>query len=531
MWSRTLIACTSRKLIYLNDRMFSFRLKFEFHINLIASIVKLKSSTLPLAIGGSIVFLTLLLTSVASAQGAGTPWTQPYRLSSQAGQVGDQIMFADPFGYVHLIWPETGLMADQTVLYYSRFDGETWTVPTDILLIPPAATISATFDLDGLLHLLFTRGDNGTIYYTKASIQDAISAQAWQKPKPLGLSARQISFKVDSIGVFHLLYSGYEQNAPGIYYIYSDDDGQTWSKPVWLDPDIPPDMAPSQIQLELGEENSLHAAWLYWDQEFMGRWIRYANSFDQGQSWSAPFTIDDSEAGSGELRLPWPSMAVNGNEVHLIWAGDVETHREHRFSSDLGRTWNQAVFVFGDLHGGALGHGLALDTLGRMHFLGQIRWPQGIYHAYWSQGRWSIPNMIYLIAQNDAEEQGERIHAHRVRVAIRTGNQMVVTFTTSPSDPQSILYAMHMTMADVPALDIARLPEQTPAPTIDSGLGSASPMPPTESPTGIPNPDTILDSEAPRENQPSSGLMWGILPVVLLVAGVVIVRYLFRRNG
>lgn len=479
-----------------------------------------------------IIILSLVSSLKVKAQGGGTDWSQPFRLSSQNGQVGDQIMFADIFGYVHLFWPETGNLENQPILYYSRFDGETWTLPVDIYIAPASTSISATFDIKGNLHLLFTDGGNGNVYYTKASIQDATSAQGWQSPRRLEFTAKSISFRIDSGGVFHLLYSGFNRNEPGMYYTNSLDEGQTWSRSIWLDPDIPPNLSPWEIQLELGDENSLHATWLYWDQDFLGRWIRYANSFDQGQSWSTPYTIDEVEAGSDDLRLPWPIMALNGQEVHIIWAGDSQTHRKHRFSSDLGRTWNQSRFVFGDLHGAALGHGLALDANGRLHFFGQIRWPQGIWQAYWEQGRWSSPTMIYLIAQDAFEPLEGRIHAHRVRVAIRSGNQLMVTFTTSPGDPQSILYEMHMNMQDVQALDTLSLPEQFPEPTSDSGSVLNSPTLLPEIPTEeMPNLDTTLDPNPSISMSPAVELIWGIVPAIVLLVGVLAFRFLNRRNN
>lgn len=88
-----------------------------------------------------------------------------------------------------------------------------------------------------------------------------------------------------------------------------------------------------------------------------------------------------------------------------------------------------------------------------------------------------------------------------------------------------------MTMPNVPALEILPLPEQIPAPIFDSDLVSTSPTPLQEIPTGVPNLDAILDPGPSRVSTPSNGLIWGILPVVFLVAGVIIIRFLFRRNG
>jgi hypothetical protein len=491
----------------------------------------MKKITSFLTVGVLILLITLSVTSWAGAQSSDSYWTQPYPLSSQSGQVGIQTVFADSFGYIHLFWPETGLSENTTFLYYSRFDGETWSSPVDIVLAPASTRITATVDLAGNLHLLYSNRHTGDVFYTRSPIQQATSAQGWEKPRQLDISVQWMDFKVDSLGTYHLLFSGFEQDEPGVYHTNSFDEGQTWSRPAWLDPDKPADLTPTEIQLEMGAENSLHAVWLYVDQDFVGRWIRYSHSMDQGQNWSVPFTIDKVEAGSQELRLPAPKLSVFGEDVHVVWAGDFLTHRKHRISRDSGASWNQGSFIFGDLHGQAIGDGLGLDTRGRLHFFGQIRWPQGIYHAYWNLGNWSTPSMIYLIAQDAFDPIGDRIHAHRIRAAIRSGNQLVVTFTTSPSDPQSILYAMQITLADVPAQVPLPLPEQAAAPTFDAELVPASPTSLPASPTKRPTLESPLDTGPSGTNPPSLGLMLGVLPVFLLVVGIIIVRFLSRRSN
>ena len=81
-------------------------------------------------------------------------------------------------------------------------------------------------------------------------------------------------------------------------------------------------------------------------------------------------------------------MIVQGKNVHVIWAAGSLPYRNHRFSTDRGLTWSAPVQIFGELHGQAFDD-LTVDRAGRVHFFAQIRYPMGIYHAYWDQSGWS----------------------------------------------------------------------------------------------------------------------------------------------
>ncbi|HUV12760.1 MAG TPA: hypothetical protein VMY18_03895, partial [Acidobacteriota bacterium] len=193
------------------------------------------------------------------------------------------------------------------------------------------------------------------------------------------------------------------------------------------------------------ESDGLHACWHYVnDTDGLGRWVRYARSLDSGDNWSIT-TIDTAEAGSQELRMPFPALAVSGGAVHVVWAGGgtINVGRRHRFSIDRGETWSPVSQVFGDLHGQANGDGLVIDHQGRLNFVGQIRWPRGIYRSIWEDGRWSPPRVLYLISKDWQDPLGDRVHAHGIRVA-SSDNQLVSTLTTAPGiDPSINLYAMN----------------------------------------------------------------------------------------
>jgi hypothetical protein len=317
-----------------------------------------------------------------------------------------------------------------------------------------------------------------------------------------------------------------------VYYTRSDNQGRTWSEPTWLDPDILPDHSPFWLQFEMDEAGGLHTVWNYVEPESgVGTWVRYAHSLDGGETWSLPFTIDESDESDDELRMANPGLVTHGQNIYVVWAGDAQTHREFRFSTDAGQTWSVPIRIFGDLHGQALGDGLAIDGAGRLHFVGQIRYPQGLYHAYWNGDYWSVPSLGYLIARDAYDDIGDRIHAHNVRLAIHNGNQLVTTFTNSPGESESlVLYAMHYTLDDISP----SLPTLTPTPIITptpAGQPDATPTPFASDPTptilALDNDNT--SAPAGSRSSPMNTLALALAPALLLAGGLVVFQWMHKH--
>ena len=223
-------------------------------------------------------------------QGGG--WSEPYRLSSDAGKASEAYLVADQYGYVHCFWTETLFANQRTVIKYARFDGTTWTKPNDIYVASSGIrNVSPFVDQQGILHIAWAEGLIGPAYYTYAPANNALSAQDWAKPIQINVPARTVYLRVDSKGVFHILYIDQTEEA-GVYYIRSEDKGITWSEPVWLDPDILPGHIPDSLNFELDENDGLHAVWFYGARELGATpdWVRYTHSLDGGHTWSAPFT-------------------------------------------------------------------------------------------------------------------------------------------------------------------------------------------------------------------------------------------------
>ena len=446
-------------------------------------------------------------------------------------------MVADQYGYVHCFWTEALFQNQLTAIKYSRFDGATWTKPNDIYLTGlEIKNVSPVVDKQGILHIAWSEGLTGSVHYSYAPANNALSVQSWAKPLQIDIPARPVNLRIDSKGVFHILYIDPTEDT-GVYYVRSEDNALTWTEPLWVDPDIPPGFLPDSLSFEVDENDGLHAAWFYGTRERQEGdrpdFVRYAHSLDGGDTWSNPTLLDQHrDEIDHRLTVASPRLIVQGHIVHVIWAAGSLPYRYHSFSTDAGLTWSTPAQIFGSLHGQAF-DGLAIDGAGRLHFFGQIRYPIGIYHMFWDQNRWSKPSLVYWIADAGSEADfGERVHAHHTIPVIRAGNQLVLTFADGPADPNRRLFVTYRTLGDILPLESAPTPIPTATP-----IQMSTPTP--NQPTPVPSPTAttapLLPSSEVQPLGPIPGpdfaLRVALIPTLLVLAGAMMIQLLSKRRS
>jgi hypothetical protein len=480
------------------------------------------------------LLLPLLWTPSVQAQGQDGGWSEPYRLSSQDGRASEAYLVADQYGYVHCFWVEELFGRQLSVIKYTRFDGTTWTKPNDVYITGlEVRNISPVVDQQGLLYIAWAEAPGGSTYYryayTYAPADNAISVQNWAEPLQTTVPARTAYMRIDSVGVFHILYIDHTE-ASGVYYMRSEDKGITWSEPVWLDPDIPLDHIPDGLNFEIDESGGLHAAWWYGGlNRSRPDWVRYTHSLDGGHTWSTPLILDRyDEESEHNLTVASPKMIVQGQTVHVIWAAGDLPYRYHRFSTDAGRTWSEPVQVFGELHGQAF-DSLAVDRAGRVHFFGQIRYPIAIYHAYWDRTQWSKPSVVYFIAY-EGEDGADRVQAHLLQAVVRSGNQLVLTFGDPPAEPNRRLFVTYRTLDDISPLESMPTPVSTATPILASSPTPGQPTPAPEGTESAPLANTAEIEPVGSVPAPDHAIRIALVPIVLVLGAALILQWLNRRT-
>ncbi len=456
------------------------------------------------------------------------PWSNPFRLSNPEYKASEASLVADPFGYAHVFWAEE-LPNLQNVVQYARFDGQTWSFPIDIYLgntNTPIKSISSAVDSNGILHVAWTEGlFRKFISYSRATDLNALSSQKWLPPINIRIPAETVRLQVDAQGTLHILFTRIDDEGRGVYYIRSQDEGKTWSTPLWLDPDLPPQLVPGFLNFALDQNGGLHAVWAYQDLETSGGdWVRYARSLDGGDTWEPPVTIARNSPGDAPLNgFARPVMAISGQTVHIVWAGGDLLYRNHRYSTDRGTTWSEPTRILGSLNGQA-GDGMAVDGAGRVHYFSQIRFPKGIYHTIWDGDRWTPPALIYLIQASSTDPPIEgQVEAHSTFPVVRAGNQLILTFTDPPPDEKRGLYVMTRTLTDIPPQTAQ--PTPTVAPTATPQPTPTIPATPTATPT-IPSPAPIEKSVPVSD----TALWFGPAFSLAVVAVIAVAWSILRRR-
>ena len=460
-------------------------------------------------------------------------WTSPYRLSSRDKSASGPFMLSDQYGLVHIFWIETGVDDERATINYTNFNGMTWASPVDIYATPPGSPIlymSPTIDDNGMLYLAWTEGEIGPTYLSMAPAYNALSAQNWQQPVRLEIPSAMFELRVDSAGIFHVIYALPSSGGSGLYYKQSEDKGTSWLNLRRLDPDAPSNLTTNVLKFVLDENDGLHATWTYIDLNIAvgaaGTWVRYAHSLDGGLNWMFPITIDESDESPDELRMAFPAMTVQDGVVNIVWTGDAMVRREYSYSTDGGATWSGNIDIFGDLQGQARGDGLVVDSLGRTHFIGNIRWPTGLYYSMWDEEQWTSPLLVYLIRVDSEDEPGDRISAHDIRMDVRAGNQLVVAFGDAPGEANRGLFTMQKTLTDAPPLAVEPFPTATPQPT---PVPTETPPPPTPVPAPLPEQITSQPILA-NPQTPGRTLALGMVPILGLLGVYLVFRLVLQRR-
>lgn len=482
-------------------------------------------------------FALLTLSRNASAQTATLTeeWNGPVRLSRPGNLLASlrAATVADSYGNGHVFWIEE--RSQGRVITYAQFDGVAWSPQLD-LFVPAGGhnigtTLSASINDSGTLHLSWIGFSGANIYFTSVPAHQALSIRAWEDVRSLQAPAFSHELHVDTNGVHHLVTSRQGALRPGLYYRQSLDGGETWSEEMWLSSDIPAGYIPDTFQFLIDAQNRLHVVWS--EKEELGTIlgagrIRYTRSTDGGNSWPPPTDLDVSNDGTFLLDNAEPSLVVHEDTAIALWAGGELQYRNQSISTDGGAIWSEPVRkAFGELHGQAQGEALLTDDAGGVHYIGHIRWPDGMYYLRWdadasttSKRPPSDPNLFYLMRRDSNETAQNKVNAHGVRATLLRGNHLLATFYDRAENGDYALYAMSTTLGDDASAPIQ------PAPTYTGEQVTAQETTTTPAPTDIaatPAPTTTPAFQAAANPTTSDGSPAALLAQAILPALVVIV--------
>jgi len=355
------------------------------------------------------IFWRLLLVSAQAGL-----WSEPINISNTPNGSWFPDLAVDSRGNVHVIWCETDEKGEQ--VYYSMWDGQTWSMPNDI--VPPSPDIirnAIAADQMGNLHLLFGGSVPSigqlSMFYKKALVEEAWSAVQWSAPHRISQGSSYMGdIAIDSKGAVHVIYDDRvcagetepEACLSDIFYRHSTDGGQTWSYPINLFRS--PATGSSRAQMEIDGSDIIHVVWDEgWDRlSGQGEPIfsTYTSSLDGGESWSSPTSFSYPEGTNAQL-----SVGGDGQgKIVVVWRATSRPEIYYAWSSDNGASWSPPMVIPGIFARPLVNpfdmYDMATDSGGHTHLVvvGRLSLEEdrlGVYHLEWDGTSWSPPTAIY----------------------------------------------------------------------------------------------------------------------------------------
>jgi hypothetical protein len=485
----------------------------------------------------SLTLLSVLLLALWGASGASAQtgvWTEPVNISQTSGMSWFPDLAVDSQGNVHVIWCQTtgveeGEYGEQ--VYYSMWDGQTWSTPNDI--VPPSADIvrnAITTDAFGNLHLLFGGSvyEILSIYYTQAPSGSGWLATSWSAPRLVSINSGSYmaDIAVDSKGVIHAIFDDRGDSASDIchgcadiFYRRSSDGGRTWSYPVNLSRSP---TGSSRAQIEIDSSDNIHVVWDEgWD-KLSGQgdpiFSTYISSLDGGESWLNLTSFSYPEGTNAQL-----SVSSDGQgRVVVVWRAISRPEIYYAWSSDNGASWSPPTII-PDVFARPWSipfdmYDMATDSGGHSHLVvvGQLSPEEdrlGVYHLEWDGTSWSPPTAIYRGAS----------FPEYPKIVISEGNKLHVAWFVRDDlweiGDYEVWYSSSQSAS--PAQTPVPPPTSTPTPT-------ATPLA-TVTPTATPYPTLAPDATALpdglyTESDDLLRLLIGIAPVLILVATILVIK-------
>lgn len=237
-----------------------------------------------------------------------TAWARPAHLDLGAGK--QPALVADPSG-LHLVYES--LDGDNDIYYRNSPQGSVWSQPVNLSHSPgissePAASLERNGAVDVVWSDTSSGNDHPDIYF----VRSADGGKTWTEPLDISKTPRlsrspRIAVAPDGGLAVIWVDTSRGASAPDLYGSFSQNHGQSWSKPERLSASLG---TSSPAALSFSSDGTLHFSWCT-----AAARPRPAYRWGQSYGWSPPQQLAEGYSCSQ------PALAVSGARVHLSWIG------------------------------------------------------------------------------------------------------------------------------------------------------------------------------------------------------------------
>lgn len=487
-----------------------------------------------------ILLISFWMLPLAIAAQAPTQWSPRERIPGSHDEANTPYLVSDQNRTVHAFHSQPiGEDESELAIVYNQWTRQQgWTTPIDILLPPygrQAVVRGASLDRNGTMHLIFFAGEGtaGNIYYSQAPATEAGQARAWSPPQLIGEKAymsQAAALAGGDQGNLYVVYGG-DLEGTGVYVVHSFDAGQTWSDPSVLQLTYNDALFTWDINLYLDKKQQrLHHVWVFNNKQGQGQEIYYASLDIAQMKWDDPLLMVSAEDDQLD-QVTDPAVISYSNQLfvfYLQW--HTPPFRVMRRSFDGGLTWTDPVKPF-ETKGQYGWPDFAVDSNNVLHLvLGDRARGLNLWHSTWQDGQWQEPEPIGpLSAAREFQEGPQTFHPWWPRAVVSQGNVLLVTWSQDPGVTQNGSWYT-FSVLNAPQLPLVPLP--TPPATV-----TVTPLPTATAvmPTSTPSPGRFVVS-APGgassgvTNNPAAPFLVGMVPVILILAGIIVVHQLFHHH-
>lgn len=460
-------------------------------------------------------------------QSSQSQWSNLLRLSPSDYSPSNPQLVLDSSSRVHVVWSKGGSdNSPDNSLAYTRYDGKTWSRPIEIVesvnnefAQQPAIAVGA----QDLLHLVWSGGEKGQIFYSRAKPDQSTSSGGWSPYQVVSgkLPGSWPQIVAEQTGSVYIVFAVRLNEGRGIYLVRSDDNGLNWSEPVLVFDGVKAgwDMVDTPA-LAVSENGVLHVAWI--KSPIPGTWstqgIYYSYSTDKGKTWFDKQML----AGAG---FEYPRLALVGGRIHMVYIESAPGRLWHRsipIQNQTGSAWSQEAVVPGmenlANHFGLVNDGYDNSANGRLHLIGISRTANQIQYTYW-ENRWNLVDVFPLILPG---EQGLAISASSLAQGKYLATVIYIGLSNPNNQPKNAIF---FSSREIPSVDLGA--EATPQPTAVIQKTLAIQVP---SRTPSPTPDltgSLVSSELGLIPQ----IMAALLAVIVIVAVLVMRAFWLKKQN
>ncbi len=448
-------------------------------------------------------------------------------------------LLVDSNGRLHALW---GLKADARI-FYSLWDGTRWTKAHPVITSPGGemAGLTAVMHPNGQLFVAWVDANSGESFFSLVPSAEAFDESKWLASQeiPLAEKAAAPQALVLPDGRITIVYAVPYNERRGIFLVESLAEPEAGQTLAWSTPEMAFDGAAagwdslSDPRLALDGAGGRHLLWTRYslppDARASGL---YASHSIEVEAWS------DGEAVIEDPILWSEVLAAPDGSLHRAWqespGGQAALY--HQFSRDNGVSWSQPKRLSGAINSQAAAD-LAVDSNGNLNLLllGESNRPgegvrTNLQRWEWNGDDWQAAEQVTL--DDLLDPSGVSLASPPDRLdALISGQVAAISNETSAGTPQPISQEMYglfttgrsieglpKTQVSVPTATAQIMDEITPTPTPTQPLQPTATFrvqPDSGSPIGFGGPSSIL--------------IFGAIPAVLLVVLVFFFLIRFRR--